>query len=144
MLKLLLATFAMMGLTFVIGFFVAAVIKLIASAADSLDFYSSHQVELQRLRRLKKVRQNVERLLWHNAIAEQDGSGDKREDYSRGINRDIIRYHGYYHGVSPGESDNNLLEYYYPEDTHIVYLEKREEMLQQHKDNSKKSSTNTK
>ena len=48
MLKLLLATFAMMGLTFVIGFFVAAVIKLIASAADSLDFYSSHQVELQR------------------------------------------------------------------------------------------------
>ena len=119
-------------------------IKLIASAADSLDFYSSHQVELQRLRRLKKVRQNVERLLWHNAIAEQDGSGDKREDYSRGINRDIIRYHGYYHGVSPGASDNNLLEYYYPEDTHIVYLEKREEMLQQHKDNSKKSSTNTK
>ena len=93
MLKLLLATFAMMGLTFVIGFFVAAVIKLIASAADSLDFYSSHQVELQRLRRLKKVRQNMERLLWHNVVTEQDGSGDKREDYSRGINRDIIRYH---------------------------------------------------
>ena len=76
MLKLLLATFAMMGLTFVIGFFVAAVIKLIASAADSLDFYSSHQVELQRLRRLKKVRQNMERLLWHNVVTEQDGSGD--------------------------------------------------------------------
>ena len=86
----------------------------------------------------------MERLLWHNVVTEQDGSGDKREDYSRGINRDIIRYPGYYHGVSPGASDNNLLEYYYPEDTHIVYLEKREEMLQQNKDNSKKSSTNTK
>ena len=34
MFSLLLSTFAMMGLTFVIGFFVAGVIKLIASAAD--------------------------------------------------------------------------------------------------------------
>ncbi len=42
MFSLLLSTFAMMGLTFVIGFFVAGVIKLIASAADSLAFYSSH------------------------------------------------------------------------------------------------------
>ena len=41
MFSLLLSTFAMMGLTFVIGFFVAGVIKLIASAADSLAFYSS-------------------------------------------------------------------------------------------------------
>ena len=32
MFSLLLSTFAMMGLTFVIGFFVAGVIKLIASA----------------------------------------------------------------------------------------------------------------
>ena len=38
MFSLLLSTFAMMGLTFVIGFFVAGVIKLIASAADSLAF----------------------------------------------------------------------------------------------------------
>ena len=35
----------MMGLTFLIGFFVAAVIKLIAYAADSFDFYSSHRLE---------------------------------------------------------------------------------------------------
>lgn len=53
---LLLPTLAMMGLTFVIGFFVAFVIKLIASAADSLDFYSLHQKELLRLRRIKKIR----------------------------------------------------------------------------------------
>lgn len=40
---LFLPTLEMMGLTFAIGFFVAFIIKLIASAADSLDFYSSHQ-----------------------------------------------------------------------------------------------------
>ena len=39
MIDLLISTFAMMGLTFLIGFFVAAVIKLIAYAADSFDFY---------------------------------------------------------------------------------------------------------
>lgn len=38
---LFLPTLEMMGLTFAIGFFVAFIIKLIASAADSLDFYSS-------------------------------------------------------------------------------------------------------
>ena len=54
MFSLLLSTFAMMGLTFVIGFFVAGVIKLIASAADSLAFYSSHQEELARLKRIRK------------------------------------------------------------------------------------------
>ncbi len=44
MIHLLLSTLAMMGLTFLIGFFVAAVIKLIAYAADSFDFYSSHRL----------------------------------------------------------------------------------------------------
>lgn len=45
---------SMMGLTFLIGFFVAAIIKGIALAADSMDFYSSHLLELQRLRKIKK------------------------------------------------------------------------------------------
>ena len=45
MIHLLLSTLAMMGLTFLIGFFVAVVIKLIAYAADSFDFYSSHRLE---------------------------------------------------------------------------------------------------
>ena len=38
MLDLLIATLEMMGLTFVIGFFVAFIIKMIAVAADSFDF----------------------------------------------------------------------------------------------------------
>lgn len=49
MLHLFLSTLAMMGLTFLIGFFVAAIIKGIALAADSMDFYSSHLLELQNL-----------------------------------------------------------------------------------------------
>ena len=43
MIHLLLSTLEMVVLTFVIGFFVAGVIKVIAVWADSMDFYSSHQ-----------------------------------------------------------------------------------------------------
>ena len=41
------------------SFFVAAVIKLIAYAADSFDFYSSHKLELIRLHRWRQHRQKV-------------------------------------------------------------------------------------
>ena len=64
MIHLLLSTLAMMGLTFLIGFFVAAVIKLIAYAADSFDFYSSHKLELIRLHRWRQHRQKVEKKHW--------------------------------------------------------------------------------
>lgn len=135
---LLLTTLEMMGLTFAIGFFVAFVIKLIAGAADSLDFYSSHQKELLRLRRLRKLRQKVELLIRETPPGEDDFHDDKREDFSRGINRELEDYHGYYHGVSHGVSNTNILNYYYPEDTHMVYLQKQEEML--HYKNQKHSN----
>ena len=117
MLDLLIATLEMMGLTFVIGFFVAFIIKMIAVAANSFDFYSSHQKELLRLRRLRKLRQKVELMI-----------------------RD---YRGYYHGVSAGVSNANLMDYYYPEDTHMMYLKQQEEMLY-HKKQSGKSTGKTK
>ena len=79
----------MMGLTFLIGFFVAAVIKLIAYAADSFDFYSSHRLELLRLRRWRQHRQKVERLVRQIPIADEDALGDFREDYSKGIDRNF-------------------------------------------------------
>lgn len=144
MLDLLLATLEMMGLTFVIGFFVAVVIKLIATAADSFDFYSSHQEELQRLRRMKKIRQRMELLIKRLPVDDEDYPDDGREDFSRGINKEFKGYHGYYHGVSPGESEMNLVDYYYPEDTHIVFLQKQEEMLNRNNKNKKESSANTK
>ena len=111
MIDLLISTFAMMGLTFLIGFFVAAVIKLIAYAADSFDFYSSHRL------------------------------GDYREDFSRGINRNVSGYSGYYHGVSPGASEENLMDYYYPRDTREFFL-KEEELAHVNKKNTKKSTIN--
>ena len=83
MIHLLLSTLAMMGLTFLIGFFVAAVIKLIAYAADSFDFY----------------------------------------------------------GVSPGASENNLMNYYYSQDTREFFL-REEEQAHVNKKNSKKLTNN--
>lgn len=144
MTSLLLSTLAMMGLTFAIGFFVAGVIKLIAVAADSLDFYSSHHEELLRLRRLKKIHQKVIKLIKETPPEEEDPYSDGRGDFRRGINKDSASYHGYYHGVSPGSSEMNLLDYYYPEDTHMVYLQKEEEMMHHSKRRTKKLSANKK
>ena len=138
---LLLSTLAMMGLTFLIGFFVAAVIKLIAYAADSFDFYSSHRLELLRLRRWRQHRQKVERLVRQIPIADEDALGDSREDYSRGIDRNFTGYSGYYHGVSPGASENNLVNYYYSQDTREFFL-REEEQAHVNKKNSKKLTNN--
>lgn len=84
MLDLLIATLEMMGLTFVIGFFVAFIIKMIAFAADSFDFYSSHQKELLRLRRLRKLRQKVELMIRDIPMEDNGLLDDKREEFSRG------------------------------------------------------------
>ena len=141
MCDLLLTTLEMMGLTFVIGFFVAFVIKMIATAADSLDFYSSHQKELLRLRRLKKLRQKMEQLMWENPQGAPTYGNDLREDYSRGIDREAEDYQGYYHEVSHGSSKGNLVDYYYPEDTHIMFLNNAEEVKKnQNKERSSKQS----
>lgn len=123
----------MMGLTFLIGFFVAAVIKAIALAADSMDFYSSHLLELRRLRRIKKARARFVKWMWDNTPEEIEALGDGRENWNRGMNSDRrgMREAGYYHGVSRGASQLNLVDYYYP-DTKMVYLNEREEMRHQH------------
>ncbi len=145
MLSLLLATLEMMGLTFAIGFFVAFIIKMIALAADSLEFHSSHQKELLRLRRFKKIRQKVELVMFHENFPEEEHHSDKREDFSRGINRNPGDYCGYYHGVSPGIPNASLFDYYYSDDTHAVYLQKEEEVHNERKKlRSNKSADNAK
>ena len=131
MLDLLIATLEMMGLTFVIGFFVAFIIKMIAFAADSFDFY--------------KLRQKVELMIRDIPMEDNGLLDDKREEFSRGVNRELTDYHGYYHGVSTGVSKTNLVDYYYPEDTHMMYLNQQEEMLyQKNKKHSGKSADKTK
>ena len=55
--------------------------------------------------------------------------GDRRGEFSRGINEDPadVRKAGYYHGVSHGASKMDLLDYYYPEDTQLMYFKKHEQ-----------------
>lgn len=141
MIHLLVSTLAMMGLTFLIGFFVAAVIKMIAYAADSFDFYSSHRLELLRLRRWRQHRQRLEKLVKEVPLGEEDFTRDYREDYSRGINRNFPVSSDYYHGVSPGASKENLMDYYYPRDTREFFLHEEEKAHASKKD-AKKSTTN--
>ena len=134
---LFLPTLEMMGLTFAIGFFVAFIIKLIASAADSLDFYSSHQQELLRLRRIKKFRQKMEPDTTHPLHARKH----LRQRHARRLQPGATmkrKPRGYYHGVSHGVSKKNLVDYFYPEDTHIMYLED----AISHRDNKNKTKKN--
>lgn len=144
MLNLLLSTLAMMGLTFVIGFFVAGVIKLIAFAADSLAFYSSHQEELARLKRLKKLHQKVATLITESALSNEEFGNEGREAFSRGIPRTPGDNRGFYHGVSVGAPKKDLMDYYYPEDTHQMYLRKEEQMLQKKLRETKKTPSTDK
>ena len=62
-------------------------------------------------------------------------------DYSRGIDRNFTGYPGYYHGVSPGASENNLVNYYYSQDTREFFL-REEEQAHVNKKNSKKLTNN--
>lgn len=48
--NLLLYTLGMMGLTFLIGFFVAAIIKTIANWADFLDYYHFYRKRILKVR----------------------------------------------------------------------------------------------
>lgn len=143
MLSLLLSTFEMMGLTFIIGFFVAGVIKIIAIWADSMDFYNSHQEEILRLKRLRKLHHKVAKLMEVEVIESYSYNGDKRENFSRGINDDNTDYQpgGYYHGVSHGASKADLLDYYYPEDTQLMYLKKQEQQLMKSRARNKKNNS---
>ncbi|WP_455499151.1 LapA family protein [Coprobacter sp.] len=128
MTHLLLSTLEMIALTFLIGFFVAGVIKFIAVWADSMDFYNSHQEEILRLKRLRKLHQKVAKLVEQEAMESCKFYGDKRNEFSKGVNGDPadVRKAGYYHGVSHGASKMDLLDYYYPEDIQIMYLKKEE------------------
>lgn len=53
--NLFLFTFIMLIITFFIGFFVALIIKIIASWADLLDFCQLHREELAEIKRAKKL-----------------------------------------------------------------------------------------
>ena len=97
-------------------------------------------MELLRLHRWRQHRQKVEKLVRQIPLETEESMGDYREDFSRGINRNFTGYTGYYHGVSPGASDETLMDYYYPRDTREFFL-KEEERAHINKKNFKKSAS---
>lgn len=142
MLSLLLSTLEMMALTFIIGFVVAGVIKLIAVWADSLEFHHSHSDELMQFGKLNKLRAKIGEILGLDVVNnEEDETDDEREEFRRGVNSDLlhIKPSGYYHGVSHGASHLNLMDYYYPQDTRIMYLKKEEQLMRKNNTNKKEN-----
>ena len=114
MLSLFISTLEMMGLTFVIGFFVAAVIKGIAFWADSLEYHHSHTAELAQFNKINKVRVKIGELLGLVPPEGTEQLNDEREDFARGENPDLTN-------MKPGG--------YYPRDTRFMYLKKKEQIM---------------
>ena len=143
MVSLLLSTLEMMGLTFVIGFFVAGVIKIIAISADSMTLYHSHNDELAQFSKLNKLRAKIGEILGLRVSNEEEDEeliDDEREEFRQGVNSDLLKIKpsGYYHGVSHGVSHLGLMDYYYPSDTRIMYLKKEEQMIRKESKNATK------
>lgn len=137
MLSLFLSTLEMMALTFIIGFFVAGVIKLIAYWADSLEYHHSHNEELEQFSKLNKLRAKIGEILGLSSPTEEEEeeqTDDEREEFRRGENSDLLKIKptGYYHGVSHGASHLGLMDYYYPSDTRIMYLKREEQLIRKH------------
>ena len=143
MLSLLLSTLEMMALTFIIGFIVAGVIKLIAAWADSLEFHHSNSDEMVQFSKLNKLRAKIGDILGLDVVNEneEDPVDDEREEFRRGVNSDLlhIKPSGYYHGVSHGASHLDLMDYYYPQDTRIMYLKKEEQLMRKNNTNKKEN-----
>lgn len=142
MLSLLLSTLEMMALTFVIGFFVAGIIKGIAFWADSLDFFSSHQEELKRLKRMRRIRHRTFKLLGITPSEIEEPQEPEIEKFYRGENDDFSgsKHQEYYHGVSHGAGDLDLMDYYYPNISKIEILEKQIRDMEVNDENNKNSS----
>lgn len=111
--------------------FVAAVIKGIAFWADSLEYHHSHTAELAQFNKINKVRVKIGELLGLVPPEGTEQLNDEREDFARGENPDLtnMKPGGYYHGVSHGVSQLNLIDYYYPRDTRFMYLKKKEQIM---------------
>ncbi|MCL3852186.1 MULTISPECIES: LapA family protein [Parabacteroides] len=145
MLSLLLSTLEMMALTFIIGFVVAGVIKLIAVWADSLEFH--HNEELSQFSKLNKLRAKIGEILGLDSVNEEEEQvDDEREEFRQGVNSDLlhIKPSGYYHGVSHGASHLDLMDYYYPQDTRIMYLKKKEQMMRKNNTNKEENPSTEK
>lgn len=129
--SLWLSTLAMMGLTFAIGFVVAGVIWLIAYWAGSFEFYSLHQDELKRLKRIRRFQRRGASGWGFFAPLRKDDVDYDLSSYYQGVNdnpgEDPQDADKFYHETSLGVSDLGLMDFYYPSDAKIAILEHQQE-----------------
>lgn len=125
--SLWLSTLAMMGLTFAIGFVVAGVIWLIAYWAGSFEFYSLHQDELKRLKRIRRFHRRSASGWGFFAPLRKDDVDYDLSSYYQGVDdkpwEDPEDADKFYHETSLGVSDLGLMDFYYPSDAKIAILE---------------------
>lgn len=137
MLDLLLSTLEMMAITFLIGFVVAAVIKSIAVCADSLELHHSSSTEMKAYGRFERLRMKIAEIMEVNVPLNRTEklARNDREDYAKGINRDIDEaeeaLEDATHGVSRGISKFNLMDFYYPRDTRLIFLKRKRAIMKQ-------------
>lgn len=125
--NLFFSTLIMMGLTFAIGFVVAAVIWLIAYWAESYEFYNAHHEELKRLARLRKAQQPGRLMMGWGFSSLRKGDydyalGSYYQGKSGGVS-DPADSDLFYHETSLGVSDLGLMDFYYPSNAKISILE---------------------
>jgi hypothetical protein len=135
MFSLLLSTFEMMAITFLIGFVVAAVIKSIAICADSLELHHSSSSEMKAYGRFERLRMKIAEIMEVNVPLDRTEKlvRDERQDYVKGINKDVDEMdeavEDATHGVSRGISKFDLMDFYYPRDTRLIFLKRKRAMM---------------
>ena len=135
MFSLLLSTFEMMAITFFFFFFVAAVIKSIAICADSLELHHSSSSEMKAYGRFERLRMKIAEIMEVNVPLDRTEKlvRDERQDYVKGINKDVDEadeaIEDAAHGVSRGISKFNLMDFYYPRDTRLIFLKRKRAMM---------------
>ena len=135
MFSLLLSTFEMMAITFLIGFVVAGVIKSIAICADSMELHHSSSSEMKAYGRFERLRMKIAEIMEVNVPLDRTEKlvRDERQDYVKGINKDVDEadeaIEDAAHGVSRGISKFNLMDFYYPRDTRLIFLKRKRAMM---------------
>lgn len=74
--NLFFSTLAMMGITFIIGFFVAGIIKIIANWADFFDFYHLHKEEIVNMKRAHRS--------YHHVALTEATTAEQGNTYTKG------------------------------------------------------------
>lgn len=119
--KIFVEILEMMAFCFAIGFAVAAVIKLIAYAADYFNFSHSHVLELKRLKNIRRLQKlhamhltSISRTIRGEMPPSEKELADLGEDAVSG---------NYFPRSSMGLSEFSIMDYYYPEEK-IEIIEK--------------------